>query len=224
MGMELTYQGIPADSGFVELIGELAASNLDHASTAQAIPRWMRWGDLRGLHPGHGRENDLNWPEARETWAWCCAIVERYPDIRQRNFFAGKHRGTWQFMMSATYRKSARWPKPDPTDPRAWNDPANASDALLAVAFLEAPPIAPGVVACQGFPIQYIAPIVAAEIGAYIAAKERDEIIPHLDELIAAKDMLNYNMRDWWLEEINEFQAFWRAIAESGDGVLVVYD
>lgn len=223
MGMEISYQGIPADSGFVELIGELAKLDPHHADTAQFVPRWMRWGDLRGLHPGPGRENDLNWPDAHETWAWCCAAVARYPNIRERNFFGGKHRGTWQFLLSATYRKSARWPKPHPTDERSWNDPGNASDALLAVAFLEAPPIAPGVVAGQGFPIQYIAPIVAAEIGVYIAAKEGDELVPHLDELIATNVLQAYQ-RDWWIGEISTLQSFWHSIAESGDGVLVVYD
>lgn len=223
MGYDLSYQGIPADSGFVELIGELAARDLHRANTTQFVPSWLQRGDLRGMHPGPGQEDALDWPDAKETWAWCCAAVARYPNIRERYFFLGRRPGNWQFLLSATYRKNARWPKPAPTDERAWNDPGNASDALIAVAFLEAPPIAPGVVAGQGFPIQYIAPIVASEIGVYIAAKERDEIVPHLDELIAADEIPDYR-RDWWLSEISALQSFWRAVAEAGDGVLVVYD
>ena len=220
MGVELSYQAIPSDSGFVELVAALAQRDPDEAQRAQFVPTWLRWGHA-SRHPAPGREGDIGAPCA--IWNWCCEAVGRYPGIRERSFYIGKGVGTWRFLFNAAYRKQVRWPKPHPTDERAWNDPSTALDALLEIAFLQAPQIAPNVVATQGFPIQYIDPVQANELGVCIGAMESSDILPHLDELIANAKLGAWN-RDRLIDDIANFQLFWRETAERGDGVLVVYD
>lgn len=220
MGVELSYQAIPAESGFVELVTALAQRDLAEAQRAQFVPHWMRWGS-NGKPPAPGREAYIGAPCA--IWNWCCEAVGRYPGICGRNFFVGKGVGTWRFLFNATYRQQVRWPKPHPTDERAWNDPTTAFDTLIERAFLKAPEIAQNVVATQGFPIQYIDPAHATELGLCIAAMDASDVVPHLDELIATETLGAWD-RDRFINDIANFQLFWRATAERGDGVLVVYD
>lgn len=220
MGVELSYQGIPADSGFVELVTALAQRDLDEAQRAQFVPHWMRWGN-NGRPPAPGRERDIGAPCA--IWNWCCEAVGRYPGIRERNFYVGKRVDHWRFLFSATRRNERRWPKPAQTDERSWNDPITTFDSLVEVAFLQAPPIAPNVVATQGFPIQYVMPTPATELGLCIGAMETPEILPHLDELVAGGHIAAWD-REHYVKEIANFQRFWRETAERRDGVLVTYD
>lgn len=222
--MELQYQALPANSGFVELVRSLAQRDIAQCQAVGFVPHWLAWGRPGAGGPAPDRESDINWPEARPIWEWCCEAVGRYPDIGKRNFYVGKRIMVWKFLLSARYRRQVRWPPPKPTDERSWNDPESAFDDLVDIIFLGAPELAPGVTGDQfGSSVQYIAPSYAVDIGSCIAAMEPRELIRHLDEAF----VWSYWHRDdrpRLESNIAELLCFWRDVANNGDGVLVVHN
>lgn len=214
MGMNLQYQAVPADSGLLELVRDLAKRFPGDCWAVAHIP----WLLVRGLDRVPGEDEFV----LREIMAWCDHARARYPGIEHHSFEPGRHIGSWKFLLSATYRQHTRWPKPEPHDPRSWNDPPSAFDALVDIALFGAPEIAPNICAGQGNPVQYIAPVTAADFGTCVAALELSDLNPHLEEILATHRS-GWD-RELWVRAINAFQTFWRETAERGDGALVIYD
>jgi hypothetical protein len=153
-------------------------------------------------------------------------IADRYLDLHHRE--DGVH-----FMLSARERRSQRWPRPAPTDPRSWNDPVQGFDRIVGQAFYEASPIAPGVNATQGLPIRLIPPAIVADIGACVSALEFEEVAPHLDEFLTLKHYTQFttaarSRKEFELKLFRELftnlRAFFITAANNGESVMVVYD
>jgi hypothetical protein len=237
MGMDLSYQGLPPGCGFVELVREVAEKDLGEATYAQFISGWLRRGDLRRggvLHPAPGREGDYEDTAGKAFWDWCCMAVGRFPGIADRYLDLLRRWNGVHFMLSAKNRKSSRWPRPAPTDPRSWNDPVGAFDEVIGLAFYDAPPIAPGVVAVQGLPIRLIPATVVADIGPCVGALQFEEVASHLDEFLTLKHRTLFltpaerSHKEWEFNVFRtlfeDFKNFFVIAADQGESVMVVYD
>ena len=224
MGVDLRYQGLPVGCGFIELVRGRAWSD---PSWISHVRHWLKWGiDVRGerIRPGPGTK--LPWPDEHEAqllWAWCCGAVERFPDIGERSLDVHKSYEWLHFLLSARVRKRVRWPKPEPTDPRSWNDPETGFDQLAAQAFRDAPEIAPGVHGTQGLPIRLMSRDVVNDFGLCVGALLREEVAPRFVELVTLGVIPAWDV-DLRTREFGEFQRFFIEAARRGEDVLVIWD
>jgi hypothetical protein len=223
MGVDLSYQGLPAGCGFVELVRSRTWTN---PSWIGSVRYWLRWGtNVGGVPVRPGPKQKSPWPDdldATVLWDWCCNAVGRFPDITERNFDAHQSYRWLPFLLSATVRKRLRWPKPEPIDPRSWNDPEGAFDKVVEQAFNGAPQIAPDVFGSQGLPIRLMSREVVSDFGLCVAAMPADELTPRFSELVSL-DLIPAWDEELRAREFAEFQSFFAEAATRGEDVLVIW-
>jgi hypothetical protein len=224
MGVDLRYQGLPAGCGFIDLV---RSRTWVDSSWISHVRGWLKWGvDVRGVRimPGPGKK--LPWPDEHEAqllWAWCCDAVERFPDIGERNVDVHKSYQWLPFVLSAKVRKRLRWPKPDPNDPRSWDDPETEFDELADQAFSAAPQIAPGVTGTQGLPIHLMDRQVVNDLGLCVGAMESSDVAKRISELTELEVFANWDVPRCTVI-FAEFREFFAEAATRGEDVLVIWD
>lgn len=221
MGLELIYQAIPADSGFIELVRLLAQENPSQAEWTSHTPGllqdWARAPHVPGL--GKHIEQEAGGPISD----WCRAAVTRYPGIETREYNAGKAITWWKFVLSPAYRDLFRATTIGAPADDDWSAPDGSFDALVRMVFLNAEPIAPGVAATQGAPVQYITPKETIAFGLALRTLDAHDAARHTNEL-SKRYRARPAEHDDHVHAITAFQNFWSCAANDGDGVLVVYD
>lgn len=220
MGLQLEYQAIPADSGFVELVRTLARENsADVEMTLHAPYQLQQWARA---NPGSELEAWLTSEYAGPIGEWCQSAVARYPGIETRHFFVGKAVDWWKFALSSSYRDLFRATTRGAPQDEDWI-PTGPFDSLVRTVFLNADPIAPGADGVQGCPVQYITPNDAIAFGEGLKTLDPREAAAHLSEL-RERYRAPLKAPDGDVNGIKAFQDFWARAAKDGDGVLAVYD
>ena len=222
MSVSLRYQGLPVDSGLVELVqgGKWNAYGVSQACS------WLRLGAHQGgesIKPMPHRAYPYPADEGEIVWSWCCDAVGRFPDLPTRNIDVHKSYTWLPFLLSAKERKRLRWPKPSPDDPRFWDDPESDFDDLVELAFSAAPEIAPGVTGRQGIPIRFMSQNVVHDFGTCVGAIESQDAFRRVAELIQLQGHGLWQA-DQCMAIFEEFQMFFSEAAVRREQVLVVWE
>jgi hypothetical protein len=223
MSITLRYQGLPPSCGFIELV---RSRTWTEPCWISAVSHWLRWGIQAGgerIKPMPGRKFPRVDAEAELIWAWCCEAVGRYPGISERSLDLYKWHRWLPFLLSAKVRKSRRWPRPGPTDPRSWNDPESAFDQLVEYAFDGAPQLAPGVCGPQGLETRLIERSTVYDLGTCIEAMECKEVSPRISELVELRG-ITADDADHAMQLFSEFRRFFSEAAQRGEDVLVIWE
>lgn len=204
MGLDMSYQAIPADCDLIgrakreEAIGELLC----------LVPGWFR----KGTGPGRP------WPEAESLWRQLCECAALHPGLAKRNYYLDRWWDKLHFVLSANRRR----------------EKGSDVDNLLDKAVRGASEIADHVRATQGAPVKYVAPEEVAMIGALLepvtAESLRGHFIPAKMDALGVYKFASLTERDHeveWSHLANcfaEFRTFYLEAARHGEGVIVCLD
>jgi Domain of unknown function (DUF1877) len=207
MGLELSYQALPADCGLVER----ARADVAFADSVQLIPSWFAHN-----RPAPEREGEMHGGATDPAWDWCCRLAAQWPDLYQRNCYLDRWWDKLHFLLSARRRGQA--PQP--------------GDDVVDQAFNAGGIIAEHVRAGQGAPIRYLEPAIVTAIASRVSPWRFEDVAVHYDaaRMEAAAVYKHHAPCDearefiWLAECFTLFQSFFRAASAKGEAVLACKD
>ncbi len=202
MGLDMSYQAMPADCGLIER----ARQDLELGEMLCLIPLWFR--DGQGPRPGRWAAADALWRELGE-------LARRHPGLEKRNCYLDRWWDKLHYLLSANRRGGT----------------CSAADELLDKAIRGGEPVAEHARAPQGQPVRYTGPEEVAAIASVLRGLEIEQLRVHysppaMEAAGGYKFLAGRDDRDW--EYLPEYFAalrrFYTEVAAHGEGVITCLD
>lgn len=206
MGLDASYQALPAGSPLLEL----ARRNIGVGEWLSSFTRLLRDPREDALAPGGLDPAELQLLEAVKD------LLRTRPDLATHQVSLDRRWDHLLFVLSERRRDA----------------PGTEDDSLAAIAIEGEAKIAPHVVAGQGVPLRYTRPETVERIARMLESVRLDSLREHFtfEKLRQAAvykcphaDRIDEGWQ-WLRERFELFRAFYVTAAKHGDGVLVFVD
>jgi hypothetical protein len=205
MGLDMSYQAIPADCDLIErarhdkVLGEMLCS----------VPHWMREFDYPPLKL---------WPEADELRQELLELDRRHPGLANRNCYLGRRWDMLHYLLSANRRGR--------------HCAHTEEDLVLDMAVHGEREIAGHVRAPQGHAVKYVSPEVVELIAVLLEPMTAVTLRVHYDPTwMVARGVYKFfadqaDSSEWGyiVDSFVSFRDFYLATARHGESVLVCLD
>ncbi len=203
MGLDMSYQAIPADHNLIQR----AREDKELGEMLCLVPIWFQIG----YHRKSG-----SWPEADRLWRELCELVGQYPGLGKRNCYLGRWWDKLHYLLSANRR----------------GDPKSEEDDLLDKAVLGGSEIAEHVRAPQGVPVKFNASTEVELIAVVLEPMTPETLRVHycpakMEARGVYKFLANRADKAEWgyiADYFAAFRAFYLEAARHGEDVIVCLD
>jgi Domain of unknown function (DUF1877) len=202
MGLDMSYQAIPADSGLLER----AREDVELGEMLCLIPLWLEEG--RGPRPGRCAAADALWHELNE-------LARRHPGLEKRNCYLLRWWDELHYLLSVNRRGRA----------------GPAADELLDKAVRGGAMVAEHARGPQGIPIRYVTPAEVAGIADLLGLLTVEQLracyspadmeAAGVYKFVAGRDELDWEYLPQYFEA---FRRFYRDVAGRDECVIVCLD
>lgn len=202
MGLDMTYQAIPADCDLIER----ARQDQEVGEMLCLVPTWF--------HDGGPRRR--SWPAAEQLWRDLVEWDRQYPGLASRNCYLSRWWDKLHYLLSANRRR----------------DKGSEVDHLFDIAVRGGREIAPHVRAPQGVPVKYVSPDEVELIAVLLGPMTTEDLRAHYcPEKMEASHVYKFwadraDESEWpyIAKYFGTFREFYLEAARHREGVIVCLD